>query len=208
MNFNYISNYRPIAELSSVLFYENKLRCANNNVAEAILANLASDFINDGIHFTMLSYLVDTQSYKNPSFRATFNSFGEVTNTGEAEFIGGLCKLFIKLGLSVNDLGVISVYRYHAERLRRIVQAGIEVNTVDQYQGRDKPIIVLSFVWTGETENRKSELLADCRRINVAITRAKYKLILVGCQKSLSRYPTVNAVINAIPKECVAKLHE
>ncbi|KAM3718203.1 DNA replication ATP-dependent helicase/nuclease DNA2 [Dirofilaria immitis] len=210
---------RPIAELSSLLFYENKLRCANNLVAEAILTNISSDPISDDIHFkahklcisTSLNnavVFVDTQSYKNPLFCATFDNFGEVTNNGEAKFIGDLCKLFIKLGLSESDLGVISVYRYHVERLRRIVQAGIEVNTIDQYQGRDKSVIVLSFVWTGEAENRKSELLADCRRINVAITRAKHKLILIGCQKSLSSYPAVNAMINAIPEKCFTRLNE
>ncbi|MCP9263942.1 BMA-DNA-2 [Dirofilaria immitis] len=192
---------RPIAELSSLLFYENKLRCANNLVAEAILTNISSDPISDDIHFkahklcisTSLNnavVFVDTQSYKNPLFCATFDNFGEVTNNGEAKFIGDLCKLFIKLGLSESDLGVISVYRYHVERLRRIVQAGIE------------------FCVDREAENRKSELLADCRRINVAITRAKHKLILIGCQKSLSSYPAVNAMINAIPEKCFTRLNE
>uniref|UniRef100_A0AAF5PYN7 DNA replication ATP-dependent helicase/nuclease n=1 Tax=Wuchereria bancrofti TaxID=6293 RepID=A0AAF5PYN7_WUCBA len=191
---------RPIAGLSSVLFYEGKLRCANDIIAEAVFNKLTYDLIDDSIYSEAYKLcvsnllnnavvFVDTQSYKNSAFCATFRNFGEVVNSGEAEFIGGLCRLFVKLqqGLSENDLGVVSIYRYHVEQLRRIVQAGIEVNTVDQYQGRDKSIIILSFVWTDEAENRKSELLADCRRINVAITRAKHKLILVGCQKSLSR---------------------
>ncbi|VIO94910.1 Uncharacterized protein BM_BM4062 [Brugia malayi] len=189
---------RPIAELSSVLFYDGKLCCANNIIAEAVLNNLTYDPINDSTYSEAYKLcvsnllnnaivFVDTQSYKNPAFCATFRNFGDVVNSGEAEFIAGLCRLFVKQGLSESDLGVISIYRYHVEQLRRIVQAGIEVNTVDQYQGRDKSIIILSFVWTGEAENRKSELLADCRRINVAITRAKHKLIMVGCQKSLSR---------------------
>uniref|UniRef100_A0A158Q8K4 DNA helicase n=1 Tax=Elaeophora elaphi TaxID=1147741 RepID=A0A158Q8K4_9BILA len=210
---------RPIAELSSVLFYEKKLRCANNMVAEATLANFAVDPIIDSIYskayklcvsnlLTKAVVFVDTQSYKNALFRATFGNSGEVDNAGEAKFIAGLCKLFVELGLSESDLGVISVYRRHVELLRRTVQTGIEVNTVDQYQGRDKSVIVLSFVWTGEAENRRSELLDDCRRINVAITRAKHKLILVGCRKSLSSYPAANAIINTISKDCVTVLHE
>ncbi|CAG9529788.1 unnamed protein product [Cercopithifilaria johnstoni] len=210
---------RPIADLSSVLFYDSKLRCANNMVAEATLINFVSDPIIDSIYSkacklcisNLLSnavVFVDTQSYKNPSFCTIFGNSGEISNVGEAEFIGGLCRLFVKLGLPESDLGVISIYRYHVEQLRRTIQAGVEVDTVDQYQGRDKSVIVLSFVWTGEAENRKSELLADCRRINVAITRAKHKLILVGCQKSLSSYPVMNAMINAIPNECITMLHE
>nr|CRZ22539.1 BMA-DNA-2 [Brugia malayi] len=188
---------RPIAELSSVLFYDGKLCCANNIIAEAVLNNLTYDPINDKAYKLCVSNLlnnaivfVDTQSYKNPAFCATFRNFGDVVNSGEVEFIAGLCRLFVKQGLSESDLGVISIYRYHVEQLRRIVQAGIEVNTVDQYQGRDKSIIILSFVWTGEAENRKSELLADCRRINVAITRAKHKLIM--CHFSLMDEMAIN----------------
>lgn len=47
---------------------------------------------------------VDTQSYKNTSFCATFGNFGEFTNTGELEFIGGLCKLFVKVSSYVEDV--------------------------------------------------------------------------------------------------------
>lgn len=63
----------------------------------------------------------------------------------------------------------------------------LKVNTVDQYQGRDKRIVIVSLVWTKLDGVRRSELLSDARRINVAITRAKHKLILVGCRQSMMR---------------------
>ncbi|VDM97132.1 unnamed protein product [Thelazia callipaeda] len=187
------SQYRmnePITQLSSRLFYENKLQCFSfdsvnhASIYSEVYKLCLSNSLNDAIVF------LDTNSIKNAVFRATFGKHGDVFNDGEAEFIEGICKLFISLGLKECDLGVISFYRYHAERLSQKVGANIEVNTVDQYQGKDKSVIVLSFVWTKEKKNQRSDLLADFRRVNVAITRAKHKLIMIGCRKSLSRLRT------------------
>lgn len=56
---------------------------------------------------------------------------------------------------------------------------GLEISTVDKYQGRDKTAIALSFV-RSNSKRRVGRLLSDTRRINVAVTRAKSKLIMVG----------------------------
>ena len=62
--------------------------------------------------------------------------------------------------------------------------AGLEVSTIDRYQGRDKPAIILSFV-RSNSEGNVGRLLQDKRRLNVALTRAKAKLILVGSFSTL-----------------------
>ena len=56
----------------------------------------------------------------------------------------------------------------------------IEALTIDRYQGRDKTCIVLSLV-RSNADGRAGRLLRDRERINVALTRAKHKLIMVGC---------------------------
>lgn len=61
---------------------------------------------------------------------------------------------------------------------------GLEVSTIDRYQGRDKPAIILSFV-RSNPEGNVGRLLQDNRRLNVALTRAKAKLILVGSFSTL-----------------------
>ncbi|KAJ1667443.1 DNA replication endonuclease-helicase Dna2 [Coemansia sp. RSA 1646] len=66
--------------------------------------------------------------------------------------------------------------------------SGIEVHTIDRYQGRDSDIVIISFV-RSNTAQAIGELLRDWHRINVAITRARYKLIMVGSQKTLQRSP-------------------
>jgi len=64
----------------------------------------------------------------------------------------------------------------------------LEVLTVDKCQGRDKDVVLLSLVRSNEEQNA-GNLLKDWRRLNVAITRAKKKLILIGSQKTLRTIP-------------------
>jgi DNA replication ATP-dependent helicase Dna2 len=60
----------------------------------------------------------------------------------------------------------------------------LEVSTIDRYQGRDKDAIVLSFV-RSNLKGKVGRLLEDFRRLNVAVTRAKCKLVLVGSYSTL-----------------------
>ena len=73
----------------------------------------------------------------------------------------------------------------------RINQLQIEVNTVDGFQGREKDIIIFSCV-RAEDRNRRDKgggigFLNDRRRLNVAVTRAKRGLIIVGSASTLQR---------------------
>jgi DNA replication ATP-dependent helicase Dna2 len=63
-------------------------------------------------------------------------------------------------------------------------KAGLEISTIDRYQGRDKPAIILSFV-RSNPEGKVGRLVQDKPRLNVALTRAKSKLILVGSYSTL-----------------------
>lgn len=66
--------------------------------------------------------------------------------------------------------------------------AGLEAGTVDKYQGRDKECMLLSLVRCNPGGN-PGRLLADRRRINVAITRAKTKLVIIGCARTMAGTP-------------------
>ena len=64
----------------------------------------------------------------------------------------------------------------------------VEVNTVDQYQGRDKSVILYSCVRSCYKEGHHGEILKDKRRLNVSVTRARHKLIMIGDCKALTVY--------------------
>jgi DNA replication ATP-dependent helicase Dna2 len=68
--------------------------------------------------------------------------------------------------------------------LSRFKSEGLEISTIDRFQGRDKPVIVLSFV-RSNAKHKVGRLLEDVRRLNVAITRAKCKLIMIGSFETL-----------------------
>ncbi|MDQ2656530.1 MAG: AAA domain-containing protein, partial [Bacteroidota bacterium] len=93
-------------------------------------------------------------------------------------------------------MGVITPYSAQVDELRKLAEAStvmapvyrsITINTVDAFQGQERDVIVISFV----RSNDKGEVgfLADIRRTNVAMTRARKKLILVGDSATLSSHP-------------------
>lgn len=66
--------------------------------------------------------------------------------------------------------------------------AGLEALTIDKCQGRDKDVILLSLVRSNAEQNA-GKILTDERRINVALTRPKLKLVVCGAQRTLCSVP-------------------
>ena len=113
---------------------------------------------------------------------------GLVENEGEAELIASLVRFLRACGVPAAHLGVLTPYRQQARRLRQAVTsaagADAEVLTVDQAQGRDWPVVIASFVRSNE-QRAAGELLRDMRRLNVLVTRAQHKLVLLGSRTTL-----------------------
>jgi superfamily I DNA and/or RNA helicase len=70
------------------------------------------------------------------------------------------------------------------EYIRFNKKKGLEVSTIDKYQGRDKETIILSMARSNDA-GKTGRLLEDKRRLNVAFSRAKMKLIIIGSYKTL-----------------------
>ena len=86
-----------------------------------------------------------------------------------------------------NQIGIISPFNKQVLKIKNKLGQDllnqVEVNTIDRYQGRDKKVIIISFGqqnFVANIHKKDRSILNDVRRINVAITRAKEKLILVG----------------------------
>ncbi len=93
------------------------------------------------------------------------------------------------------DFGVISPYRAQVQYLRGLIRrdeflrplrSQITVNTVDAFQGQERDVIVVSMVRANE--QGQIGFLTDLRRMNVAITRARYQLIILGSSSTLCRH--------------------
>ena len=94
------------------------------------------------------------------------------------------------------DVGIISPYRNQVQYLRRLLikreyfkpfRRQISVNTVDGFQGQERDIIVISLVRSND--EGQIGFLRDLRRMNVAITRARMKVIILGDRTTLTRHP-------------------
>uniref|UniRef100_A0A6Q2X5L2 DNA replication ATP-dependent helicase/nuclease DNA2 n=1 Tax=Esox lucius TaxID=8010 RepID=A0A6Q2X5L2_ESOLU len=129
---------------------------------------------------------------------------GGVSNRTEAALVHGIVSLLLKAGCRASDIGVIAPYRQQLKAISGLLvgpaYSGVEVNTVDKYQGRDKCVIVVSFV-RSNPEGNLGELLKDWRRLNVAITRAKHKLLMVGSAPTLLRYAPLEKLLRHLTQE-------
>jgi len=105
-------------------------------------------------------------------------------NPEEAELAARLADNLRRAGIDDRDIGVISPYADQADLIgRRLDAEGLEVHTVDGFQGREKEAIVISLV----RSNDRGEVgfLRDVRRLNVALTRARRKLVVVGDSRTV-----------------------
>ena len=94
------------------------------------------------------------------------------------------------------DVGIISPYRAQVQLLRQLLRKCeffkpfrrfISINTVDGFQGQERDIIVISMV--RQNDEGQIGFLRDLRRMNVAMTRARMKLIIIGDRHTLTRHP-------------------
>lgn len=107
-------------------------------------------------------------------------------NEGEAELVVARARALLAAGLAPRELAVITPYRAQAALIReRLGEVeGLEVDTVDAFQGREKDAVLVSLVRSNA--GQQVGFLADLRRMNVALTRARRHLFVVGDSATLS----------------------
>lgn len=136
-----------------------------------------------------------------------------LTNTAEAQLTATVLESYIsKIGRQRMedehiDIGIISPYRAQVQLLRQTIkkQQGfkpyrrfISVNTVDGFQGQERDVIIISLVRSNDSG--QIGFLRDLRRMNVAMTRARMKLIIIGDAATLSRHPFYKQLYDYIQK--------
>jgi superfamily I DNA and/or RNA helicase len=110
-------------------------------------------------------------------------------NEGEAKLALHLYQQLREAGLPAKSIALLTPYVAQARLLRQLAgyNEGIEIGSIDGYQGREKEAIILSLV----RSNDRGEVgfLGDTRRMNVGMTRARRLLIVLGDSSTLSRHP-------------------
>ena len=94
------------------------------------------------------------------------------------------------------DVGIISPYRAQVQYLKKLIKKYeffkpyrrlISVNTVDGFQGQERDVILISLVRSND--EGQIGFLKDLRRMNVAMTRARMKLIILGNKDTMTQHP-------------------
>jgi superfamily I DNA and/or RNA helicase len=109
-------------------------------------------------------------------------------NPQEAVLVARKVRALLESGVSASEIAVIAPYAAQVRRLREeLAVPGLEIDSVDGFQGREKEAVVLSLV----RSNLEGEIgfLADVRRTNVALTRARRKLLVIGDSATLAGLP-------------------
>jgi predicted DNA helicase len=122
-------------------------------------------------------------------------------NPFEVEIIKSILEKMFKIGIKKEWVGVITPYDDQLDLLRKSLGELVEINTVDGFQGREKEIILISFVRS--SKEKILGFLTDLRRLNTAITRAKRKLICVGDSETLKIHPVYKRFIDFIKEKGV-----
>ncbi len=171
-----------IQAFASREFYDGQLRPATGEVASQRIDDL------DGV--TMDAFppnLRDSVAFVDPDGRAVGN-----TNPIEAAAVVETVQSYIDAGVPAEAVGVIAPYRAQVAEINKRAPAGVTVDTVDRFQGSSKEVIVVSFVATGSLDG---PIFEDYRRINVALTRAKKALVLVGDADALGTDPVYGRMV-------------
>ncbi|XP_011383089.1 DNA-binding protein SMUBP-2 isoform X3 [Pteropus vampyrus] len=117
-------------------------------------------------------------------------------NPGEVRLVGLHIQALVDAGVRASDIAVISPYNLQVDLLRQSLShkhPELEIKSVDGFQGREKEAVVLSFV----RSNRKGEVgfLAEDRRINVAVTRARRHVALVCDSRTVSNHAFLQTLV-------------
>ena len=203
-----------IMTLSNTLIYDGRLKCGTHSVAtrsmtvsdmtalrhhhhntQSILTtdpkkvclspSRGTCWIRDLLDPTSKVCFVNTDTLLSKS-REVLENGSRITNPCEVILTTQLVESLLTVGIAPSDIGVITLYRSQLALLRQALRhrSSIEMHTADKFQGRDKEVVILSLVRSNE-QQIVGDLLKDWRRVNVALTRARTKLIIMGSKSTL-----------------------
>jgi len=144
---------------------------------------------------------LDTDGAPAPEMRVA-TSRGNVYNPAEAALTAQLLAWFAAAGVPPEQMAYLSPYRAQLKEIRAALPpslAAVEALTVDKAQGRDFECMVLSMVRSNEVAAIGS-LLSDWRRLNVAFSRAKRKLVVVGSRSTLRHSPLLASFLEIVDR--------
>lgn len=165
----------------------NIMNFSNEKFYNSNLINATNDKLSNNIQF------IDTAGTGFTEEKELYS--GSYYNSGEVKLIK---KVIENQAINKSDLMIITPYSAQMEHLKKDI-LDVKINTIDSAQGSEALIVIISLVRSND--NGDIGFLKDYRRINVALTRAKQKLIVIGDSSSIAQDKFYQDYINFIEKE-------
>ncbi len=186
---------KPICDYVSELFYDGQLNAIKQECGDALICN------------------EPLYSFDSPVVLHEVVDDGEQVSDKEAAFIADTVAEFISKGICAEEIGILSPFRAQASNIRRAIRKHKEISkddyqkitsdTVDKMQGQERKIIFYSLV-SGNTEYMMdmADFLYNPNKMNVAFSRAKSKLIIVGSLSKIQNlklpgFPHIDRMLNS-----------
>ena len=191
----------PQIKYRSILDYDHPITWIDTSNEENQITIEGEDAPEDSASTSSSVSAANQNSDLNFKEQFVGESFGRI-NKAEAELtLLTLAEYFTKIGkqrvLSESiDVGIISPYRAQVQYLKKLIKKYeffkpyrrlISVNTVDGFQGQERDVILISLVRSND--EGQIGFLKDLRRMNVAMTRARMKLIILGNKDTMTKHP-------------------
>lgn len=191
----------PQIKYRSVLDYDHPITWIDTSNEENQITIEGEDAPEDSASASSAASAVNQNSELNFKEQFVGESFGRI-NKAEAELtLLTLAEYFTKIGKQRVleeriDVGIISPYRAQVQYLKKLIKKYeffkpyrrlISVNTVDGFQGQERDVILISLVRSND--EGQIGFLKDLRRMNVAMTRARMKLIILGNKDTMTKHP-------------------
>lgn len=191
----------PQIKYRSVLDYDHPITWIDTSNEENQITIEGEDAPEDSASTTSSVSAANQNSDLNFKEQFVGESFGRI-NKAEAELtLLTLAEYFTKIGKQRVleeriDVGIISPYRAQVQYLKKLIKKYeffkpyrrlISVNTVDGFQGQERDVILISLVRSND--EGQIGFLKDLRRMNVAMTRARMKLIILGNKDTMTKHP-------------------
>ena len=191
----------PQIKYRSVLDYDHPITWIDTSNEENQITIEGEDAPEDSASASSSVSAANQNSDLNFKEQFVGESFGRI-NKAEAELtLLTLAEYFTKIGKrrvleERIDVGIISPYRAQVQYLKKLIKKYeffkpyrrlISVNTVDGFQGQERDVILISLVRSND--EGQIGFLKDLRRMNVAMTRARMKLIILGNKDTMTKHP-------------------
>ena len=194
----------PQIKYRSILDFDHPITWIDTSNEENRITIEGEDAPEDSASTSSSSSAANQNSDLNFKEQFVGESYGRI-NKAEAELtLLTLAEYFTKIGKQrvlgdSIDVGIISPYRAQVQYLKKLIKKYeffkpyrrlISVNTVDGFQGQERDVILISLVRSND--EGQIGFLKDLRRMNVAMTRARMKLIILGNKDTMTQHPFYN----------------